>query len=341
MAQVTIPSANTNSTSNRKGYGNYFGFERTASIYTAAEIGTTGNVTAFGLYVNSVSTPAASTPVEIWMKERSTSTFASTSTVAAELTGATMVWSGNVTSGMLVANNWTTVTLTTPFNYTGGANNLEVIILANAGGGGNEGTTAKQFRHSATTVQQSQYWQQDNTAPTGTGSFTTVASLRRLNAQLTIAPGSPCAGTPAPGNTTGPTSSVSGATIALGLQNVTAGSGVTYQWYSSTTSSTGPWTMVGTSLPTYSPAPTAQTWYYCAVTCGSVGGGTGNSSVLQVDVIIPTLVPLTGNNSLACGTNTLLLDHAGTGSYSNNANGYTVLNAVGTARNQCHRHLFN
>ncbi|MBK8582260.1 MAG: hypothetical protein IPL86_10595 [Flavobacteriales bacterium] len=282
--------------------------------------------------MNSVSAPAASTPVEIWMKERSTSTFASTSTVAAELTGATMVWSGNVTSGMLVANNWTTVTLTTPFNYTGGANNLEVIILANAGGGGNEGTSAKQFRHSATTVQQSQYWQQDNTAPTGTGSFTTVASLRRLNAQLTIAPGSPCAGTPTPGNTTGPTSSVSGATIALGLQNVTAGSGVTYQWYSSTVSNSGPWTMVGTGLSSYNPAPTVQTWYYCEVTCGSIGGGTGSSAVKQVDITIQTLVPTGGvNNSVSCGTNTALLDHAGNGNYSSGASGYTVLNALGTA----------
>jgi hypothetical protein len=44
-----------------------------------------------------------------------------------------------------------------------------------------------------------------------------------------------------------------------------------------------------------------------------------------------TLVPLTGNNSVACGTNGTLQDHAGSGNYSNNANGYTVLNAAATA----------
>ncbi|MBL7957676.1 MAG: hypothetical protein JNM49_06930, partial [Flavobacteriales bacterium] len=44
-----------------------------------------------------------------------------------------------------------------------------------------------------------------------------------------------------------------------------------------------------------------------------------------------TLVPLSGNNSVACGTNTTLYDHAGAATnYSNNANGYTVLDNSGT-----------
>lgn len=48
---------------------------------------------------------------------------------------------------------------------------------------------------------------------------------------------------------------------------------------------------------------------------------TGFSSRAQL------LVPFTGTNSLACGTNTTLMDHAGSSNYSNNANGYTVLYA--------------
>jgi hypothetical protein len=39
------------------------------------------------------------------------------------------------------------------------------------------------------------------------------------------------------------------------------------------------------------------------------------------------LVPFTGSNSLACGTNTVLRDHMSYTTYSNNANGYTVLDA--------------
>ncbi len=44
-----------------------------------------------------------------------------------------------------------------------------------------------------------------------------------------------------------------------------------------------------------------------------------------------TLVPFSGSNSVACGTNTTLQDHNGASNYSSNANGYTVLNAGGTA----------
>jgi hypothetical protein len=45
-----------------------------------------------------------------------------------------------------------------------------------------------------------------------------------------------------------------------------------------------------------------------------------------------TLIPFSGSNSVACGTNTTLCTHAGCGvAYSNNANGYTVLNAKVTS----------
>jgi hypothetical protein len=39
------------------------------------------------------------------------------------------------------------------------------------------------------------------------------------------------------------------------------------------------------------------------------------------------LVPFSGSNTLTCGTNTVLMDHAGTSAYSNNAEGFSVLDA--------------
>jgi hypothetical protein len=39
------------------------------------------------------------------------------------------------------------------------------------------------------------------------------------------------------------------------------------------------------------------------------------------------LIPFTGSTSLACGTNTLVQDHAGSSQYANNASGYIVLDA--------------
>ncbi|HRT54747.1 MAG TPA: tripartite tricarboxylate transporter substrate-binding protein, partial [Flavobacteriales bacterium] len=104
------------------------------------------------------------------------------------------------------------------------------------------------------------------------------------------------------------------------------GNDVTYQWYVSTSSSSGPWTPTGTSTASLSATVTQDSWFYCAVTCPE-GPSTGNSNVLHVEVVPVVLVPFTGSNTNACGTNIALQDHAGSGNYSNNANGYTVLEA--------------
>lgn len=91
-----------------------------------------------------------------------------------------------------------------------------------------------------------------------------------------------CSGTPAPGDTLASSASVcSGAPVSLSLQNATPGTGVSYQWYSSTVSSAGPWTMVGGNTASYATSQTATTWYYCDVTCSS---STGSSTVVQVDL---------------------------------------------------------
>ena len=179
-AQVTIPAANTNTSSNRKPFGSFFGFERTAAIYTAAEHGipSGSTVTSVCFYVNAVTTPD-DVPVNIYMSTTTATTFTA-STFASQIAGATTVYSGIITGASLVAGSWRCITLTTPFAYTG--DNLKVMVEANYGGGGNEGSTAKQFRWSAGA---SQTWQADNTAPAGNG---TVSATSRPNVQLSFTP---------------------------------------------------------------------------------------------------------------------------------------------------------
>jgi hypothetical protein len=93
----------------------------------------------------------------------------------------------------------------------------------------------------------------------------------------------PCSGTPAPGNVTGaPAFACDGVNYTLGLQNATTGTGVSYQWYSSTVSNAGPWTNLGTAA-TQSVSQSVTTWYYCDVTCVT-GPTTGASNVLQLDM---------------------------------------------------------
>ena len=99
---------------------------------------------------------------------------------------------------------------------------------------------------------------------------------------LTLTGSSACNATPSPGATTGPTTVCSNANFSLGLANSTSGSGVSYQWFRSTVSNNGPWTPVGGNTAILTTSQTQQSWYYCEVTCA--GNGTGNSSVLQVDM---------------------------------------------------------
>ena len=88
-----------------------------------------------------------------------------------------------------------------------------------------------------------------------------------------------CSGTPNPGNTLSPSlTSPPNGTVNLSLQNTTTGTGVTYQWQSSTDNST--WTNFGTSSSTQtSPPITSPTWFRCTVTCL---GNSGISTPIQI-----------------------------------------------------------
>lgn len=95
----------------------------------------------------------------------------------------------------------------------------------------------------------------------------------------------PCAGTPAPGNTVSSVTTVCPAiNFNLSLQNPTIGSGVTYQWQSSADGTT--WTTVtGATNSTYSTNQTAARYYRCQVTCS---GNTGTSTPVLVALSPPT-----------------------------------------------------
>jgi subtilisin-like proprotein convertase family protein len=108
-----------------------------------------------------------------------------------------------------------------------------------------------------------------------------------------------CAGTPTPGNTISSAASVCPTSAAnLSLQNLTPGSGVTYQWQSGP-AATGPFTNItGATSSTYAAVPTATTFYQAVVTCG---GNSGTSTPVQVALNAPTAcycVPSTINCSL-------------------------------------------
>ncbi|MFY7740737.1 MAG: GEVED domain-containing protein [Flavobacterium sp.] len=97
-----------------------------------------------------------------------------------------------------------------------------------------------------------------------------------------------CSGTPAPGNTVSSTAlACSGVSFNLSLQNSTSGSGVTYQWQTSSdgiayTNASG-----ASTDPTYTANQTSATYYQCVVTCTASGIST-TSNAFMVGLNTPT-----------------------------------------------------
>lgn len=90
---------------------------------------------------------------------------------------------------------------------------------------------------------------------------------------------------------------VASGTPTVSLNSVSGGA---IQWYSSTTSNTGPWTPVGTNSLSYSPGVIATThWYYATVTCGA---STLTSNVATTIVSSPTVTSASVSGSASsCG----------------------------------------
>ncbi len=319
---VTIPignpdGGNTGVSIDRKPYGCYFGYERTALKYSKLEIGTAGTITSVGFYVNALSAPNASTPVKIYIKEVSDTTFALATSFSSESAGATLVYDGTVLSSDLAVGSWVTKTLSTPFVYTG-TNHLEVLVETNITGTGGESSAAKQFRLNGTgTLNQLQYWVQDNTAPTGTGTLAT----KRTNIQLNITPNVACSGKPTAGVAVASSPLVCpNSNVNVSLTGSTVASGLTYQWFSSL-NGVAYSVIVGAVSNYYSALITDSVYLKCKVTCGglsdtssavlvklkpisqcycntALGGSCGSDDITNV-----TLVSTTLNNTSTCYTN--------------------------------------
>lgn len=143
--------------------GSVWGFERSASIYTAAEVSLTGNVTRISWYSNTAN--AKSRPIKIYLKNTTDATFTA-STWASQTIGATLVYDSSKT----IIEGWNEFDLTDPtiFNFTGGSKNLLVLVETNSGGGGIAGS-AGEMRYS-TAANKHLFLTADSNAPTGNGS---------------------------------------------------------------------------------------------------------------------------------------------------------------------------
>lgn len=94
---------------------------------------------------------------------------------------------------------------------------------------------------------------------------------RYFTGTLTFVPATPCSGTPSAGSITGPAFACANTSVDLVLNGSTVGTGITREWYSSTTPG-GPYTtFVGSGASVNTGPVASDTYYVCTVTCTNSG----------------------------------------------------------------------
>lgn len=154
----------------------YYGYERSASLYTATEIGKVGSISKVAWYPTITTT--YSVPVKIYIKQITSSTITA-STWATAISGATLVYSGTMAG--TTASTWKQFTLSSAYSFSGGTNNLLVLVETNYGSAGTGSSTGPGIRYTTATSKH-MYLRADNTAPTGT----CTVNSNRPNIKITI-----------------------------------------------------------------------------------------------------------------------------------------------------------
>lgn len=194
QAQTITIGTGTATTTQKFPLGSNWGFERSASLYTAAEIAGAGGSAGTILSVawNATASVSVALPIKIYIK----SVPAGTTTITAQnwatvTTGATLVYGGTIGT---IPIGWYNLPLQLPYTYNG-TDNLMVLVETNYGGSGGGTSTGAKFTYSTATSQHMTY-QADSTAPTGNGSV----GSNRPDIQMTFGTPPSCLGMP-PGGT--------------------------------------------------------------------------------------------------------------------------------------------
>lgn len=147
-----------------------------------------------------------------------------------------------------------------------------------------------------------------STSVFATGTPNTITSINAIAAVdftgfISYAESNVCSGTPTPGNTNASTTTIClGESVSLSVLNATVGTGVTYQWKSSTDGVTYT-AIAGATNSTAVVIPTAATYYVLDVTCAA-GPATGTSTAIQVGFASNVTASTAGTR---CGTGSVTL----------------------------------
>lgn len=265
--------------------GNYYGYERSASLYTSGEILYSGNILSLAWQAGTGS--LGTRPIKIYLKETSDVVLTSSSW-ATMTTGATLVYD-NTTDP---ASGWNVFSLITPFNYSGTAN-LLVLVEANYGGSGLTTSAGNSISYS-TATNRHMYIRADGSPPTGTGTLTS----NRPNIEFKFPSLPSCSGVPSGGTVLSPMQIIcnGGTPDSIYVPNPNPGStNYTYQWEESDDNGAADaWSNAvggsGATSTTYTPptfAGTTNKYYRLKVTCT----GSGQSAYSTVHTVSMATAP--------------------------------------------------
>lgn len=169
---TTIGSGSGTANGNFLPTSDFYNYSLTQQIYTPAEMGSAGTITAISFYYNSTT---ASNPrnLTIYM----TNTNSSTLSAWVAQSSSNIVYSGSVT----FTNGWNAITLTTPFEYNG-TSKILLTVDDNTGSWG----TNSYFRTYSTSANRALYYRDDNNNPTATGSNSVSPTQSQYNSQIII-----------------------------------------------------------------------------------------------------------------------------------------------------------
>jgi len=178
-AAQNLVTIGTGTSTARQPHGVFWGFERSTAIYQASEIGRSGVIEKLNWYITA--SQSGNYGVRIYLANTTANNFGAATTYANEVANARLVYAdtGQVPS----TGQWVEFTLDDTFSYYN-SENLKVIVETNAGGTGQGNGTFVRYTTTTTYTNTHQYWNADNTPPTGTGTRTS----NRPNLQIGFVP---------------------------------------------------------------------------------------------------------------------------------------------------------